>query len=318
MLQLHSFHRDYKLRLRCVLLAACSVVLTAGCASKVQQGYGVPAAQSTAALAQAQMQQAERATEVDTAQTYLDLIVQMQKAGQWYASLAHADAFIQQHGSSPSALLLRADALRNTDQMEQAQQLYAELIATPLTAAKAYRGIGLIHAVRGRYADALQALERARQLQPIDGDVLSDMAYAYMLAGDLERARVPALQAAQLAPDNARVQMNLALFWMLSDQQPLAAQLVQKLQEQAPVRERRASAEVMQALQQQAVHMRAAVNAAQLGQPLLSAVAAASNPRAELPMAGIIDVSPDGSLVQSAAAAPVQAVVSVSHPKEQP
>src|SRR5256885_3547902 len=54
--------------------------------------------QETAAQAQQQLQNAQQATQVDNAQTYLDLITQMQQAGQWYASLAHTEAFEQQYG----------------------------------------------------------------------------------------------------------------------------------------------------------------------------------------------------------------------------
>nr|MBD4763317.1 hypothetical protein [Xanthomonas citri pv. citri] len=66
------------------------------------------------------MQDAQQATQVDNAQTYLDLITQMQQAGQWYASLAHTEAFEQQYGTQPESRLMRADALRNTGQAEQA------------------------------------------------------------------------------------------------------------------------------------------------------------------------------------------------------
>src|SRR5256885_15134564 len=75
--------------------------------------------QETAAQAQQQLQNAQQATQVDNAQTYLDLITQMQQAGQWYASLAHTEAFEQQYGVNPESRLMRADALRNTGQVEQ-------------------------------------------------------------------------------------------------------------------------------------------------------------------------------------------------------
>src|SRR5690606_7398130 len=66
-------------------------------------------------------------------------------------------------------------------------------------------------------------------LNPIDANVLSDLAYAHMLNGQLAPAQLPVLQAAQLAPANARVQLNLALFWLASGNEPEAAQLLQRL-----------------------------------------------------------------------------------------
>jgi Flp pilus assembly protein TadD len=205
-----------------ILGLASAAFLLAGCAAKAPQGYGVIAAQNTAAMAQAQMQAAEQATQLESDKTYLDLIAQMQQAGQWYASLAHTEAFVRQHGATPDVQLLRADALRNTQQHEAAQQVYQSLINTPVAAARAHRGMGLLAASQGQYGTAIESLEAARKINPIDADVLS---------GQLEAARIPAVQAAQLAPDNVRVQMNLALFWMSSGEQAMGGQLLEKLQQ---------------------------------------------------------------------------------------
>ncbi|MEQ6435140.1 tetratricopeptide repeat protein [Comamonas sp. w2-DMI] len=215
-------------RLIAVILAAAAAT---GCASKAPpQGYGVTQ-DNTAAEARQQMLQAEQATRVDTAQTYLDLITQMQQAGQWYASLAHTEAFEQQYGSTPQIRLLRADALRNTGQFSQAHQAYTALLTggDTSTTARARRGLGLLHASQGQYGQAVAQLEMARKLNPIDANVLSDLAYAHMLDGRLAAAQLPILQAAQLAPANARVQLNLALYWLASGNQPEATRLLQRL-----------------------------------------------------------------------------------------
>lgn len=247
-----------------LVLAAAAV---SGCAGKAApQGYGV-AQEGTAAEAQQQLQQAEQATKVDTPQTYLDLIARMQQAGQWYASLAHADAFEQQYGAQPEVRLLRADALRNTGQIQQARQAYAALLggaegADRRTAARARRGLGLLHAGQKQYALAVDQLELARKLNPIDADVLSDLAYAYMLDGRLEPARLPVLQAAQLAPANARVQLNLALYWLAGGNEAEAARLLQRLsQPQARNAPPLAGPQALPALQAQAAQVRAAMQA---------------------------------------------------------
>ncbi|WP_051303712.1 tetratricopeptide repeat protein [Comamonas composti] len=247
------------------LLAA--LALLGGCASQPGQGYGQAAQQSTAAQAQQQMQAAEQANQVDTVQTYLDLIVQMQQAGQWYASLAHTEAFEQQHGANVRIRLLRADALRNTGQVPAAQQAYTALLdgSDSTLLARARRGLGLLHASQGQYAQAVSQFEQARRLNPIDASVLSDLAYAHMLDGQLAPARLPIQQAAQLAPANARVQLNLALFWLASGEQAQAAELLQKLsQPQAKNAPALIDEDSLQTLQaqlaqvRQAVHMRAA------------------------------------------------------------
>lgn len=207
------------------------IALTAflvGCAAKAPQGYGV--AKSTASQAQAQFAAAEQSTQVDTASAYRSLIEQMQQAGHWYASLAHTEAYEKQHGSSPEVQLLRADALRNTQQYELARKAYVPLLRSS-QGARAYRGLGLLEASQGRYDAAIGALEQARRLNPIDANSLSDMGYAYMRNGQISEAQLPIMQAAQLAPSSARVQLNLALFWLVSGEDALASQVIQKLQQ---------------------------------------------------------------------------------------
>ena len=207
-----------------IVAVSVSLVMMAGCANKRSTG----ASQSTAAMAQAQMLAAEQSTTISTSKTYLGLIEQMQASGHWYAALAHTEAFIREHGATPEVLLLRADALRNTQQYEAAAQVYVGLLGTP-KAARAHRGLGLLQAQKGQYAAAIAELEQARKLSPIDAQVLSDIAYAHMRSGLLAPARLPILQAAQLAPNDARVQLNLALFWLASGEQTLGQQLIEKL-----------------------------------------------------------------------------------------
>ncbi|ARU04352.1 hypothetical protein CCO03_06400 [Comamonas serinivorans] len=207
-------------------------LILAGCISP-PQGYGVAAQQDTAAQAQQQMDKAEQLNQVDSQQTYLNLIRQMQEANQWYASLAHADAFERQHGSTPTVRLLRADAQRNTGQRTQAEQSYQALLgdADTATVARARRGLGLLHAQQGRYPQAIAQLEQARQLNPIDADVLSDLAYAHLLQGDLAGSQLPVMQAAQLAPNSPRVQLNLALYLLASGRDAEAQQLLARLRQ---------------------------------------------------------------------------------------
>jgi Flp pilus assembly protein TadD len=210
---------------------ALSVLWLAGCAAP-PQGYGV-AEPGTAASIQQQMEKSEQPPPIDPQQTYLHLIAQMQQANQWYASLAHTEAFERQYGSHAQIRLLRADALRNTGQTRQAEQAYQALLGNldGATVARARRGLGLLYAGQGQYAQAITQLELARQLNPIDADVLSDLAYAHMLSGNLAAAQLPVLQAAQLAPANARVQLNLALYWMVNGEQARAMQLLQRLRQ---------------------------------------------------------------------------------------
>lgn len=249
-----TFKGTFPTPLRQSLLAWVAATL-AGCSATAPSGYGLLEGQNSAVLAQQQIEAAEQSTQPNTAQTYLDLIGQMQQAGQWYASLAHADAFEQQYGARPQSDLMRADALRNTGQGQAAKVLYESLLTTTV-AAQAWRGLGLLYANAGQYALAITQFEQARKLSPINASVLSDIAYAQMLSGNLAAARVPIWQASQLAPDDARIQLNLALYLMAQGEHRQAHALLQRLGQaqrkagSTPIDIPRATAQLERQLQQ--------------------------------------------------------------------
>jgi Flp pilus assembly protein TadD len=172
-----------------------------------------------------QLQQQKSDAVNDSAATYLRLVEQMQRDGLWFASLAHIDALEQRWGASPDSTRMRADALRRTDQADASQRLYAQLMGTPLEAA-GYRGLGLLAGSKGDYAQAVRMLEQAQRRTPTDGLLLSDLGYAQMRAGHLAQARVPLMQALQLAPDNTQVQVNAALYFQASGQPAQAEALM--------------------------------------------------------------------------------------------
>lgn len=161
----------------------------------------------------------------DSATTYLKLVDRMQRDGLWFASLAHIDTLEQKWGVSPDSIRLRADALRQTDQADEGRKLYAKLMGTPLEA-EGYRGLGLLAGSEGNYLQAVQMLEQAQRRTPTNGVLLSDLGYAQMRAGRLSQARVPLMQALQLASDNLQVQVNAALYLQASGQQAQAEALM--------------------------------------------------------------------------------------------
>ncbi|HUD32058.1 MAG TPA: tetratricopeptide repeat protein, partial [Variovorax sp.] len=82
---------------------------------------------------------------------------------------------------------------------------------TPLAGA-AYHGLGLLAGADADYPQAIEMLAEARQRDPTDVVVLSDLGYALLRAGRPAQARVPLMQASQLQPDQPQVQANLALY----------------------------------------------------------------------------------------------------------
>jgi Flp pilus assembly protein TadD len=187
-------------------MATMALMLVA-CATK-ESGYGVGAQTERAALIQAADQ---KQAVPDTPGMYLGLIQRMQTQGLYYASLAHIDAYDKTYGVSPDTILLRADALRMTDQPAASAAAYAQLLKTPL-AARGYRGLGLIAGAAGDFGRAVEALTQAADLAPTDASLLSDLAYAEIAQRDVVGARVPLMKAAELDQRNPKIVSNLALY----------------------------------------------------------------------------------------------------------
>lgn len=203
--------------------AVAMMALLGACAFK-ESGYGVGAQAERAALMEAAGQ---KQGAPDTPGMYLGLIERMQSQGLYYASLAHIDAYEKQYGSSPDTILLRADALRATDQPAASAAVYSQLLNTPL-AARGYRGLGLIAGAAGDFERATQALSQASVLTPTDASMLSDLAYAKLRCGDIQGARVPLMKAVELDQNNSKIISNLMLYLLVSgrahDAQKLMAQ----------------------------------------------------------------------------------------------
>ncbi|MDR7097035.1 tetratricopeptide repeat protein [Hydrogenophaga laconesensis] len=195
------------------LLVAASALALGACASLPD------AAQAEAAQA------ASREPSLDNQPTYLALIRQMQGSGMWFASLAHIDALEQRWGVTHETRLLRADALRQTGHQAASAALYQKLLDTP-ERASAYRGLGLLAGASDDYARAAEMFEKARQVLPADGLLLSDLGYALLRARRFDAARLPVLQAAQLQPANPKVRSNLALYLLTQGQTDQARQVM--------------------------------------------------------------------------------------------
>ncbi|MBN3773782.1 tetratricopeptide repeat protein [Burkholderia sp. Se-20378] len=187
---------------------AAAVVLALGACATKDSGYGVNAQTERAALIQAADQ---KQAVPDTPGMYLGLIQRMQSQGLYYASLAHIDAYDKTYGVVPESILLRADALRMTDQPAASAAVYTQLLKTPL-AARGYRGLGLLAGAAGDFDRAAQTLTQASDLAPTDASMLSDLAYAKLRSGDVVGARVPLMKAAELDQRNPKIVSNLALY----------------------------------------------------------------------------------------------------------
>ncbi|HDR9585415.1 TPA: pilus assembly protein [Burkholderia stabilis] len=206
--------------------------LLGACSAFKESGYGVGPQAERAALMDAA---AQKQSAPDTPGMYLGLIERMQSQGLYYASLAHIDAYEKQYGASPQTILLRADALRMTDQPAASSAVYTQLLNTTL-AARGYRGLGLIAGGAGDFSRAAQALSQATVLAPTDASTLSDLAYAKLRCGDIEGARIPLMKAAELDQSNPKIISNLVLYLLASGRTHDAQKLMTQQKLSADIR----------------------------------------------------------------------------------
>jgi len=193
------------------LLGFAGLLMLAGCGSTGPGSYAGAGARAQADRAAADAALEAAGGEPQTPALHLRLIEQMQRDGLWFASLAHLDALERDTPATATTLRLRADALRRTGQIAESRQQYLRLLETPL-AGPAYHGLGLLAGAEGDFAQAIEMLAQARQRDPTDVVVLSDLGYALLRAGRAAQARVPLMQASQLQPEQPQVQSNLALY----------------------------------------------------------------------------------------------------------
>ena len=78
------------------------------------------------------------------------------------------------------------------------------------------QGLGLLEAQRGNAAAAIANLRESAGLNPTNAAILSDLSYALMAEGNYGDARMPLMQAVEMAPASRKVISNLALFFLLS------------------------------------------------------------------------------------------------------
>lgn len=215
--------------------AACALAaLTtlAGCGSMATSDMS---RRADADIEMARQRQSEEKAEIGSPATYLALIRKMQEQGLFYASLAHIEAYEHRYGRAPEVLLMHADALRETDQPAAAETGYRAVIAATsamgagtqgaLLNAGAWRGLGITAGRQGNFVEAARCLQVAAQANPTDAGTVSDYGYALMRAGQVEQARVPLMQAQQMATANPKIAGNLVIWLGVNDRKDDAASL---------------------------------------------------------------------------------------------
>lgn len=219
------------------------IALLAGCGSMTLSDASIRA---NADIEMARQRQTQEKSEITNPATYVALIRKMQEQGLYYASLAHIDAYQQRDGRAPEVMLMRADALRETDQLAAAQAEYRAVVGATsamgagtqgaMLNAAAWRGLGIVAGQQGNFAESARRLQVAAKANPTDANTASDLGYALMRAGEVEQARVPLMQAQQMAAASPKIAGNLVIWLAVNDRQDDAASLALRAQLTASAR----------------------------------------------------------------------------------
>ncbi len=205
------------MRLLPILVLATSLLLPASV-------FAAPQAAETPTEASAERLRQE----MNDPALYLELIAALQQRRLHYAALAHLDMFDTKWPNDRRAMLQRADAWRQIDELDRAGELYRRLLASePL--AGAYHGLGLIAVRRGAPGEGLELLAQANRLAPIDVRILNDLGYLQLTQQQYPAARLSLNKAVELAPANPQAVANLALYHLLTGSDDKAEQLMQHL-----------------------------------------------------------------------------------------
>jgi len=146
-------------------------------------------------------------------QVELDLIDRLMDAHQNHAALAQLE-------SKPLATedhwLRYGQLLASTGQLDQAQQVFQALV-NQCNTGRAHHGLGMVLMKRNEIDAALVHLKIARERDPADSDVRNDYGYALLLIGDYQQAVFELRTAIELGDGQGPVRENLAVAYLLTN-----------------------------------------------------------------------------------------------------
>lgn len=163
---------------------------------------------------------------------HLKLVQTMIEQDNAYAALAHLDAYDQKWGADRPSKQLRADSLRKTSQLDQAELVYKSLLGGQEQgkSGPVWYGLGKVAIERGDLRSAATRLEKAVQVDPLNINAYSDLGLVYLLEGQKEPAYNTLMKANQLASGDSKVMANLALWGLVFDDFNMAMDIADRLQ----------------------------------------------------------------------------------------
>ena len=191
------------------------------------------------ALIQAERQELEREDEQTRKaraerekNLHLKLVQSMIEQDNSYAALAHLDAYDQKWGSDRQSKQLRADSLRKTSQLDQAELVYKSLLSgqDQMKSGPVWYGLGKVAIERGDLRSAATRLEKSVQADPLNIKAYSDLGLVYLLEGQKEPAYNTLMKANQLTNGDSNIMANLALWGLVYDDFNMAMDIADRLQ----------------------------------------------------------------------------------------
>lgn len=186
----------------------------------VAQPSSEEAALETPAMAQAR---AKREQEL-----HLNLVNKMIAQKNEFAALAHLDSYDRKWGSNFESKRLRADCLRRTGQLDEAETVYKSILGQQQSA-RIWYGLGKIAIARNDNKTAEMRLEKAVQVDPLMSDAYSDLGLLYLLDGKQDQSYNTLMKAQQLSANDPAIMANLALWGLVYQDFELARNIADRL-----------------------------------------------------------------------------------------
>lgn len=159
---------------------------------------------------------------------HLSLVNKMISQKNEYAALAHLDSYDRRWGASFESKRLRADCLRRTRQLDEAETLYKSILGQQSNA-RIWYGLGKVSIEKNDMKTAATRLEKAVQVDPLMVEAYSDLGLIYLLEGKQTSSYDTLMKASQLSSNDQGTLANLALWGLVYQDFDMAKGIADRL-----------------------------------------------------------------------------------------
>lgn len=159
---------------------------------------------------------------------HLSLVNKMISQKNEYAALAHLDSYDRRWGASFESKRLRADCLRRTRQLDEAETLYKSILGQQSNA-RIWYGLGKVSIEKNDMKTAATRLEKAVQVDPLMVEAYSDLGLIYLLEGKQSSSYDTLMKASQLSSNDQGTLANLALWGLVYQDFDMAKGIADRL-----------------------------------------------------------------------------------------